>query len=485
MEETRVGQIITCSWLYTWKGNALDRIIAGMELSLAEVLASLSYALDLTSGQSMGHAQRTCLIGMRIGKLLGLDDDSLASLYHALLMKDAGCSSNAARMAEIFGSDDIAAKRMGKITDWSNLIESAQYVAANALPGSSVLARAARILKIVANKKEATDGLMQSRCDRGAQIALSIGLGQQSAECIRALDEHWDGNGSPRHLRGEAIPLLGRIACLAQTLDVFAQTFDLPTAYEVLRKRSGTWFDPAIVAAAVSFQNDTEFWSSVRERPQQALLRLDVRAAVESASETRIDAICDAFAQIVDAKSSFTAEHSFRVRDYSVEIAEALGISGARLTILRRAALLHDIGKLAVSNSILDKAGKPTDSEWEAIRKHPYHTQQILMRITGFERLTEVACAHHERLDGRGYFRGLDASKLDLDMRIIAVADVFDALSANRPYRGAMPMPQVFGILDKDSGTGLDSDCIAVLKAKYADIVLFPPVSRSALAKAA
>ena len=452
----------------------MKNTLGGMELSLAEVLASLSYALDLTSGQAVGHSQRTCLIGMRIGQDAGLNSEQMTSLYHALLMKDAGCSSNAARMVEIFGSDDIAAKRMSKITDWSNLAEAARYVAANALPKASILARAGRILQVLANRTEATVGLMQSRCDRGAQIALSIGLGQESAECIRALDEHWDGNGSPKRISGTAIPLLGRIACLAQTLEVFSTTFDIETAYEVLRKRSKAWFDPDLVAIAGSFREDADFWRSVRERPQDALLQLEVRAAIEVAGEERIDAICDAFAQIVDAKSSFTAEHSSRVCGYAVEIAKGLGIDGERLTTLRRAALLHDIGKLAVSNTILDKPGKPTEAEWEAIRAHPMHTQQILARITGFKRISEVAGAHHERLDGRGYFRGMEAGQLDIDMRILAVADVFDALSAKRPYRDALPMREVFAILDKDAGSGLDASCIAVLRSIYADIILLP-----------
>ena len=127
---------------------------------------------------------------------------------------------------------------------------------------------------------------------------------------------------------------------------------------------------------------------------------------MQAATDTHIDAICDAFAQIVDAKSSFTGEHSARVCEYTLEIARALGITGPRLTTLRRAALLHDVGKLAVSNAILDKPGKPSDEEWATIKKHPYYTQQVLGQITGFERLTDVACAHHERLDGRGTFGG-------------------------------------------------------------------------------
>jgi HD-GYP domain-containing protein (c-di-GMP phosphodiesterase class II) len=431
---------------------------------LAEVLASLSYALDLTGGQPMGHAQRSCLIGMRIGKELGLPEAQLTSLYHALLMKDLGCSSNAARMYEIFGSDDIAAKRVSKVTDWSNLADAAKYAAAHSLPNGSLLARAQRFLHIATHQAETSQALMQARCDRGAQIALAIGLGEDAADCIRHLDEHWDGRGAPRQVRGEAIPLLGRIACLAQTLDVFAASFSVEVAYEVARKRSGKWFDPRVVRAAQVFRQDAEFWQTTRGNPREALLTLDCRATVEAATEARIDAVCDAFAQVVDAKSSFTAEHSSRVCGYAVKIAQEMGIEGGRLTTLRRAALLHDVGKLAVSNAILDKPGMPTEEEWILIRRHPYHTQQILGRISGFERLTEIAAAHHERLNGTGYFAGRDGSSLDLDMRILSVADVFDALSAARPYRGALPLEEVFRILDRDAGVALDGDCIAALK---------------------
>ena len=194
----------------------------------------------------------------------------------------------------------------------------------------------------------------------------------------------------------------------------------------------------------------------------------------------RIDAICDAFAQIIDAKSPFTSEHSFRVRDYSVVLGQSFGMAGKRLATLRRAALLHDIGKLSVSNTILDKAGKPTEEEWASIKKHPYYTQQILAQINGLERLTEIAAAHHERLDGSGYFRGLSAKDLDLDMRILAAADVFDALSAERPYRGALPLNEVYGIMDRDAGRALDGECIAMLKETY-PVSLSNAVSRSSI----
>jgi HD-GYP domain-containing protein (c-di-GMP phosphodiesterase class II) len=427
-------------------------------LSLAEILASLSYALDLTSGQSQGHTVSACLIALRLGALAGMDSKAMTSLHHAMLLKDSGCSSNAARMFEIYGSDDIQAKHAARVVDWSNLIEAVRYAAHHALPEGSLLARARQMLKI-AGVGNVTEQVLEARCTRGASIATSLGLDAAAADCIRCLDEHWDGHGAPRHLAGAAIPLSARIACLSQTLEVFAKTFGLGPAYEMIRARSGRWFDPDLVQAAHEFRQDDAFWRSVRETPQATLLGLELGRA--QMTPAHIDGVCDAYAQIVDAKSGFTGEHSSRVCGYALEIADGMGITGARRTTLRRAALLHDIGKLAVPNTILDKDGKPTEEEWACIRRHPFHTVQILGQITGFERLTAIAGAHHERLDGRGYFRGLAADQLDLDMRILAVADVFDALSADRPYRSAMPPDKVFAILDSEA---LDRDCVGVLR---------------------
>ncbi len=436
-------------------------------LSLADILASLSYALDLTGGQPMGHAQRTCLIGMRLAQELGLTAEEQDSLYYALLVKDAGCSSNAARMCEIFGSDEIAAKRHSKLVDWSSRLDAARYAAAHTLPEGSLRERLRRLFHLAKNPGQSSDDLLHARCDRGTQIVRSLGLSETTVECVRHLDEHWDGRGGPNHVQGDAIPLLGRIACLAQTLEVFVTTFDVETAYAVLCQRSGRWFDPQLVRAAHAFRYDLAFWRFVQEASSDTLLRIDVGAATETISEGRVEAVCQGFAGIIDAKSPFTAEHSSRVSLYAVEIAQDLGIKGQRLMTLRRAALLHDIGKLAVPNTILDKPGKLTGSEWECVQRHPYYSEQVLGRITGFERMAEIAAAHHERLDGSGYFRELTGDQLDLDMRILAVADVFDALSAERPYREALPLEDVFLILGKEAGVKLDVDCVSVLRQRH------------------
>ena len=433
-------------------------------LSLAEILSSLSYALDLTGGNPMGHAQRTCLVAMRLGAMYGLSEQSLTSLFYASLMKASGCSSNAARMYEIFGADEIKVKSKITVVDPTNLIEAASFIMGNVVPGGSLLAKAMRTLDI-ASHKDKLEATVKTRCSRGYQIALTLGLGEEAANCIYYLMERWDGRGKPDGVKGDAIPILSRIVNVAQHIEVLGKTYGLTAAFEIVRKRSGKTFDPEIVNLLLHSREDHVLWDSVQNDPREELLKVDVHAAVERTTEARIDSICDTFAQIVDTKSPFTGEHSSRVRDYSVMIGEALGFKGQRLTTLRRAALLHDIGKLAVPNTILDKPAKLDAAEWECVRKHPFYTQEILSKIRGFERITEVAAAHHERLDGRGYFRGLTAKELDVDMRIIAVADVYDALSAKRPYREALAINEVFAIMDKDAGSALDARCLDVLKS--------------------
>src|SRR4051812_39566444 len=190
------------------------------EIALSEVIGGLSYALDLTEGEPPGHAVRSCLIGMRLAQELDLDAAARSHLFYALLVKDAGCSANSARMAALFGADDQVAKYTSKRVDWAHSFPALVWSLRTVEPGGTLRARADR-LRTIKDEGEVTRSLMQARCDRGAAIARLLGLSDRSAEAVRALDEHWDGRGQPAGLRGEEIPLAGRILCLAQTAEIF------------------------------------------------------------------------------------------------------------------------------------------------------------------------------------------------------------------------------------------------------------------------
>ncbi len=438
-----------------------DREPTGVRLS--EVVSALSFALDITEGQPVGHAVRTTVLGMRLADRLQLGAAARSDLFYGLLLKDLGCSSNAARLATIFRADDLALKRAHKVTDWTRGADSARYAFEHALQGAGPVRRALKTLQIGVTEKGSGREMTETRCERGADIAGMLGLSRETQDAIRALDEHWDGAGLPYSRRGDQIPLLGRIAGLAQTVEVFASEFGAEVACRVARERRGSWFDPALVDALLSFADDHAFWSTLLATDQlEHVADLEPADRVLRADEARLDTIAEAFARVIDAKSPYTARHSAGVAAIAVAIGEAMGHRGADLVTLRRAGLLHDIGKLGVSNLILDKPARLTDEEMAEMRKHPRYSLEILLRVRRFAEFAELAAAHHERLDGKGYHLGLAAPQLSPLARVLAVADVCEALSAERPYRQALPREEVLAIMGKTVGSGL---CPAAFEA--------------------
>jgi putative nucleotidyltransferase with HDIG domain len=431
-----------------WGGRAGATSFSGDDpdagVRLSEVVSALSYALDITEGQPMGHAVRTTLIGMRIGSQLGLPDDQRSALFYALLLKDLGCSSNAARLASIFGADDQLLKHAHKLTDWRATSEAARYAFQYSLPGKGRVAKAWHLLMLGVKEQGVARALTQTRCERGADIATMLGLPSGTSEAIRGLDEHWDGGGLPYGLQGSAIPLLARIASLAQTVEVFQSAFDVRTAFEMTQARRGRWFDPVLVDALRPFQFDAPFWASLRDADTLGHVRdVEPEDRVIICDEFQLDTVAEAFARVIDAKSPYTSRHSQNVAVIAVNAASIMGLERKELLTLRRAALLHDIGKLGVSNAILDKPAMLDAEEWDAMRQHTRFSLEILKRVARFRQFAATAAAHHERIDGTGYHLGMSGDQLGTLARLIAVADVTEALSADRPYRAAMPVDRV------------------------------------------
>ena len=434
---------------------------------LSEVIGALSYALDITEGEPPGHSQRSCLIGMRLAHELGLDAETRSDLFYALLLKDAGCTANAARIAALFGADDHELKRSAKRTDWSRKLPAFIWSVRSVAPRETPRVKLERLL-VLKDEGEVTRSLMQARCDRGAEIALRIDLSERTAEAIRTLDEHWDGHGQPRWLLGEQIPLLGRILCLAQTVEIFHAAGGVDDAFAVATRRSGTWFDPDLVKALRAFRRDTAFWGSLAEPD---LTRWEPEDRLIAVDDERLLQIATAFAAIVDAKSPWTYFHSDRTSLIATNMGAAMGLDTEELGDLRRVGLLHDIGKLAVSNRILDKPAGLTAAEYERVKEHPLFTRWVLERVSCFESLAAVAAAHHERLDGSGYPSGLAADDLTLPMRVLAMADVYEALTAERPYRHALAEDDALELIRRDVPDRLDGDVYDALET----VIDLPP----------
>ncbi len=375
-------------------GTRVETLVeTGSGLRMPDIVSALSFALDLTEGQPMGHSVNSCLIGMRLARILGLPQQDQQDLFYALLLKDAGCSSNASRMFEIFGGDDLKAKREVKTTDWSRTtFEGLQYLLRNVMPGKSTLERILTMANIVKNRDSQTLELIETRCTRGATIARRLGLSERTAQAIHSLDEHWNGKGYPEGSRGEEIPLFARIMNLCQTIEVFTALNGAYDAFRVIEQRSGTWFDPNLVRAALPLEKEEDLWKSILDgAARERILAIEMEGNSITIEDDVVDNVCDAFAEIIDVKSPFTHRHSRGVTHVALLVAERIGVPAKEIPVLRRAALLHDIGKLSVPNSILDKPGKLTAQEWETVRLHPYYTQRILERISGFHHLAFIA----------------------------------------------------------------------------------------------
>ena len=431
----------------------------------SEVLSAMSFALDIVEGQPEGHIVRSCYIGMMVGERLGLTEEQRSALFYALLLKDAGCSSNASRVTALFDSDDFQAKRKMKTVDWSRLPRAALYAARTVSPEGALWTKARQLFAVGKQGPEVARQLVQIRCERGAEITQLMGFPEETARAIRSLDEHWDGAGHPDGLKRDEIPLLARICGLAQTVEVFYSAHGPASAEEMVRTRRKRWFDPHLSDMFLAEAREGRIWENLGSPDlTRALSKLEPADKTLEATPERLDLVARAFAQIIDAKSPFTYQHSEGVSDVAVAISEHMGLGPDEVRDQMRAGLLHDIGKLGVSNKILDKPGKLTSEEFAKIKEHPRLTQDILDRVAPFRNIVERSANHHEKLDGSGYHRGLTGESLDLPSRILTVSDIYDALTQERPYRAAMPVEKAMGILNEESGTKLCPESVAALQ---------------------
>lgn len=433
-------------------------------LKIHEVLGALSYALDMTEGQPEGHCIRVCYIGTKIGIELGFTEHQLWELYYTCLLKDLGCSSNAARICELYLTNDLDFKRKFKEID-TGLSSVMGFIISHTGLKSNLSERFRAIFNIFQNGSQISHELIETRCTRGADIARKLRFGEDVARGIHDLDEHWDGKGQPNGLVGAAISPFARIALLAQIIDVFHSSEGKVAAIKEAQKRSGTWFDPEIVEAFLNISFHDRFWEELSlTNIEEIVFNLAPAQDDFEIDDDFLDDVAEAFGQVVDSKSPYTGGHSARVALYADMIAESLGLDEAERRWVKRAALLHDVGKLGVSNTILDKPGKLDDDEWALMKDHALHTETILSRISAFTELAKIAGAHHERLDGKGYPHQLSEQEIAFETKIISIADFFDALTADRPYRAAMSIEKALEIIGQSVGTAIDARCYAALK---------------------
>ena len=437
---------------------------AGKSVRLAELLAALSLGSDLGMGLPMEHVLRQCLISMRLASRLGLDSGDRSVVYYTALLAWVGCHVDAYEQAKWFG-DDMALKADFRDVDFASPMATGRFMLEHFGAGLPLGDRAKLGIELLREGWPRRTAALERHCYAADELAGRLGLGERVRRSVVQSFERWDGKGAPAGAKGDQILATARIVNLADVVEVFHRAGGNEAAISVARERSGTQFDPALVevfcpaAADVFAELDavTTWGAVIAEEPGLSTWL----------SGSEFDAALEAIADFVDVKSPYTIGHSRGVADLAAAAARGYGLPAEEITRVRRAGLVHDLGRLGVSNAIWDKPGALTGPEFERVRLHPYLSQRILALSEDLAPLGALAVEHHERLDGSGYPRGLTGNAISLASRILAVADAYRTRLEPRPYRPACPAGEVAVQLRAEARAGrLDGGAVeAVLCA--------------------
>jgi HD-GYP domain-containing protein (c-di-GMP phosphodiesterase class II) len=430
---------------------------------LAELVAALSLGIDLGFGQPMDHVLRQCLIALRLAEGLGLDEQERATVYYTSLLINVGCHSDAHEQAKWFG-DDIALKA-GKYDHEARSVRSALAGLRMLGAGRSPLQRFQIALEFALSGHREVDDMIAHHAAMARTLGEELDLPPEVLDALGASYERWDGRGWPGDLKGDEVPVAAGLAQAAEFVEVANRVGGVDAAKQLARERRGEQFDPAVsdlieaeAEVILSGLDTVGTWDAViAAEPALAIV----------VSGSRFDAALLAVANFVDLKSPYFLGHARAVSDLAAEACAQLGLGGAEVRLLRRAGLVHDLGRLGVSNAILDKRGALAGGDWERVRLQPYLTERMLRQSEALGPLAGVAVQHRERLDGSGYPRGLPGAGISQPARILGAADAYQAMREPRPHRAGRSAENAAAELRAEVRAGrLDGEAVeAVLGA--------------------
>jgi HD-GYP domain-containing protein (c-di-GMP phosphodiesterase class II) len=434
-------------------------------LRLAEALAAMSLAIDLGMGQPLEQGLRTCAIATGLARHCGLgdvDEAAIADVYDLALIRHIGCTAESDVTANLLG--DEVRFHTGAVMLQTTPREMLPFMLRNVGAGDRPVRRVRRVASALANSK-AFLASSESVCEVGAMLATRLGLPEGVQQGIWQVFERHDGKGIPHGRAGDDIALPARFIRIAEMTEATSRVGGVEAARAVAREGSGTAFDPDV---ARGFDEIADDLIDAAHRPT---IWDDVIAArpgpAESLDDAQTDRIFEAMADFADQKSLFTLGHSRGVAELATEAAVATGLDADEVTVLRRAALAHDVGRVGISTSVWSKTAPLSQDDWERIRLHPYFTERALARPAALAPVGALAACHHERVNGSGYHRSVPAAVLSTSARILAAADSYHAMTEARPHRPALgPDEAARRVRDDVRAGALDGDAVeAVLRA--------------------
>jgi len=428
------------------------------EIRLAELLAPLSLVTDLGMGNTPEEAMRACLLATSLARSADLAEDDVAIVYWTTLLRHIGCTASAHEEALHVGGDELVLRPMASRMDFRSARENAALLSAT-LKGVPIARRPHAVLRALGPWGNRA---ITATCEIGSTMADRLGMDPAVGAGLYDIFERWDGKGVPRKVVGEAIAFGARYAQLATSAVAFDRIGGVELASEVIRRRAGKMVDPEIAAAFLA--RGRELLAEVAAAdPLPATVAAEPGQA-QRLSDSHLDDCGRAFADMVDLKTPLTHGHSTGVAELAEAAGRSLGLPDQDVTDLRRAALFHDMGRVSVPDGIWEKPGPLSEGEWERVRLHAYHSERILSRVEVLAPIAEIAGMHHERQDGSGYHRRVSGSAIPMTSRILAAADVFQAMSQERPYRPALTSDAAAAELHEAVREGrLDGEAVAAV----------------------
>jgi HD-GYP domain-containing protein (c-di-GMP phosphodiesterase class II) len=362
-----------------------------MRVRLAELIAAWSLATDLGLGLPQEHVLRQCRIALGLAERLGLDEADRAAVYYVAMLAWVGCTADSHELADQFG-DDLKLRADAHEVDLAGL-PMVSFLLRRVGTGRPPLRRVGMAAALVATGGRGAAEAMTAHCQVAAAIARRLGLGPDVQEPLLHVLARWDGRGIPRGVSGEALPLAIRLVHVASIAEVHHRGGGVEAAIAVARERSGGQFDPRLVEAFADCASEV-LDGLAEESSWDSVIAAEPGLAKALAGD-ELDAALEAVADFGDLKSPWFTGHSRGVARLAAAAAQEAGLRGEAITELRRAALVHDLGRTGVPNTIWDKPGLLTDAERERVRLHPYYTERMLARSEALARLGAIAASHH------------------------------------------------------------------------------------------
>jgi HD-GYP domain-containing protein (c-di-GMP phosphodiesterase class II)/DNA-binding CsgD family transcriptional regulator len=397
-------------------------------------VATLALAQDNAFGQPLESQLRSCLLANWICEAAGFEKPVRDTVYWVALLRYVGCTGHAHEVATVFG-DEIAIRAQTLVHDAANPAEVMHDVVAFATAGRSKEEADQIVQMIQQTAHEWAVHNFKSGCEVADMLALRLGFDPAVRDALRYTFERWNGKGFPAHASGKAIPLPMRVVHLSQDMEAIGRLFSPAKAIEAARDRRDRTYDPALADLFVA-HGASWFDKLAKLEPWDAVLDLEPKPRRQLEGEALENALMVA-ADFIDLKSPYMAGHSRKCAELSAEAARILGFGDDAVAAVRRAALVHDFGMTAVSNSILDKRGSLTRAEFDRIELHPMLTEQMLRRSPALAMLNPMAAAHHEKCDGSGYHKRTRADQADAGACVLAATEIYVGMTSERPHRAA------------------------------------------------